>query len=152
MIPKLITPAWTSSLNSRLPYLTTSLTLPPGNLIGHLELNMFKAELLISLPNPLSPHQEICWLFPPNRFRIHHPTSLIQATSSLACIPSGAFWLVSASTLCSSTGYSQQSSKWAFECHVRGFPGGTVVKNPPANAGDMGLSHGWGRSHMPWSS
>ena len=32
-----------------------------------------------------------------------------------------------------------------------GFPGGTVVKNPPANAGDMGLSPGLGRSHMPWS-
>ena len=29
-----------------------------------------------------------------------------------------------------------------------GFPGGTMVKNPPANAGDMGLSPGPGRSHM----
>ena len=29
-----------------------------------------------------------------------------------------------------------------------GFPGGTVVKNPPANAGDMGSSPGPGRSHM----
>ena len=28
------------------------------------------------------------------------------------------------------------------------FPGGTVVKNPPANAGDTGLSPGPGRSHM----
>ena len=27
-----------------------------------------------------------------------------------------------------------------------GFPGGSVVKNPPANAGDVGLIHGWGRS------
>ena len=26
-----------------------------------------------------------------------------------------------------------------------GFPGGSVVKNPPANAGDMGLSPGGGR-------
>ena len=25
------------------------------------------------------------------------------------------------------------------------FPGGSVVKNPPANAGDMGLIPGWGR-------
>ena len=31
---------------------------------------------------------------------------------------------------------------------TRGFPGGAVVKNPPANAGDMGLSPGPGRSHM----
>ena len=31
---------------------------------------------------------------------------------------------------------------------VKGFPGGTVVKNPPANAGDTGSSPGPGRSHM----
>ena len=30
----------------------------------------------------------------------------------------------------------------------RDFPGGAVVKNPPANAGDTGLSPGLGRSHM----
>ena len=33
----------------------------------------------------------------------------------------------------------------------RGFPGGTVVENLPANAGDMGSSPGLGRSHMPRS-
>ena len=33
-----------------------------------------------------------------------------------------------------------------------GFPGGAVVKNPPANAGDTGSSAGPGRSHMPRSS
>ena len=27
-----------------------------------------------------------------------------------------------------------------------GFPGGSVVKNMPANAGDMGSISGWGRS------
>ena len=31
----------------------------------------------------------------------------------------------------------------------RDFPGGTVVGNPPANAGDTGSSPGPGRSHMP---
>ena len=35
---------------------------------------------------------------------------------------------------------------------TRDFPGGTVVKNPPANAGDTGSSPGLGRSHMPWSN
>ena len=30
----------------------------------------------------------------------------------------------------------------------RGFPGGVVVKNPPANAGDMGSSPDLRRSHM----
>ena len=33
-----------------------------------------------------------------------------------------------------------------------GFPGGAVVENLPANAGDMGSSPGLGRSHMPWSN
>ena len=33
-----------------------------------------------------------------------------------------------------------------------GFPGGAVVKNPPANAGDMGSSPGLGRSHMSRSN
>ena len=31
------------------------------------------------------------------------------------------------------------------------LPGGPVVKNPPANAGNTGLIPGWGRSHMPQS-
>ena len=30
----------------------------------------------------------------------------------------------------------------------RGFPGGSVVKNLPANAGDTGLIPGPGRAHM----
>ena len=34
----------------------------------------------------------------------------------------------------------------------RDFPGGAVVKNPPANAGEMGSSPGPGRSHMPRSN
>ena len=34
----------------------------------------------------------------------------------------------------------------------RGFPGGAVVWNPPANAGDMGSSPGPGGSHMPRSN
>ena len=33
-----------------------------------------------------------------------------------------------------------------------GFPGGAVVKNLPANAGDTGSSPGLGRSHTPWSN
>ena len=32
-----------------------------------------------------------------------------------------------------------------------GFPGGAVVENPPAKAGDTGSSPGPGRSHMPRS-
>ena len=32
------------------------------------------------------------------------------------------------------------------------FPGGAVVENLPANAGDRGLIPGPGRSHMPQSN
>ena len=32
------------------------------------------------------------------------------------------------------------------------FPGGAVVKNPPANAGDTGSNPGRGTSHMPQSN
>ena len=43
----------------------------------------------------------------------------------------------------------RQPSEWERE---KGFPGGAVVKNLPANAGDTGLIPGLGRSHMPRSS
>ena len=36
--------------------------------------------------------------------------------------------------------------------YLRDFPGGAVVKNPPANAGDMGSIPGPGGSHMPQSN
>ena len=43
-----------------------------------------------------------------------------------------------------------------FSCVLKdaeeGFPGGAVVENLPANAGDTGLSPGLGRSHMPRSN
>ena len=35
---------------------------------------------------------------------------------------------------------------------IGGFPGGAVVENLPANAGDTGLSPGLGRFHMPRSN
>ena len=35
---------------------------------------------------------------------------------------------------------------------LEGFPGGIVVENPPANAGDTGSGPGPGRSHMPQSN
>ena len=41
--------------------------------------------------------------------------------------------------------YTVRKTKW-------GFPGGTVVRNPPANSGDAGSSSGPGRSHMPRSN
>ena len=37
----------------------------------------------------------------------------------------------------------------AFPQKAQDFSGGTVGKNPPANAGDMGSIPGLGRFHMP---
>ena len=34
----------------------------------------------------------------------------------------------------------------------RGFPGGAVIENPPADARDTGSSPGLGRSHIPQSN
>ena len=42
--------------------------------------------------------------------------------------------------------------KHNMKCYLGGFPGGSVVKNPPANAEDMSLIPGSGRSHMPQSN
>ena len=44
----------------------------------------------------------------------------------------------------------------AFDLHVikadEGFPGGSLVKNSPTNAGDMGSVPGLGGSHVPRSN
>ena len=42
--------------------------------------------------------------------------------------------------------------KRPFKTILPGFPGGAVVENLPANAGDTGSSPGLGRSHMPRSN
>ena len=39
-----------------------------------------------------------------------------------------------------------------FKSMSGGFPGGAVVENLPANAGDAGSSPGLGGSHMPRSN
>ena len=40
--------------------------------------------------------------------------------------------------------FNKDFKKWS----TSGFPGGAMVKNPPANAGDTSSSPGPGRSHM----
>ena len=51
----------------------------------------------------------------------------------------------------------EETEQFSLETNIKnnkrlGFPGGTMVKNLPANAGDTGLSPGPGRSHMPRSN
>ena len=48
-------------------------------------------------------------------------------------------------TLAQEWNTSQKSIRWD-------FPGGPVVKNPLANAGDSGSIPGSGRFHMPWGN
>ena len=38
------------------------------------------------------------------------------------------------------------------EIKNKGFPGGSVVKNLPASAGDAGLTPGAGRAYILWSN
>ena len=45
--------------------------------------------------------------------------------------------------------FMEHTWKNMIERNAEGFPGGIVVKNLPANAGDTGSSPGLGRSHMP---
>ena len=47
---------------------------------------------------------------------------------------------------------NQAKSIMVLKIRTVGFPGGAVVENLPANAGDMGSSPGLGRSHMPQSN
>ena len=56
-------------------------------------------------------------------------------------------------------GWGTQPSLWscfindeALKTFRMDFPGGPVVKNPPANAGDMGSIPCPERFHMPWSN
>ena len=42
--------------------------------------------------------------------------------------------------------------KIGIKINAKDFPGGSVVKNQPANAGDTGLIPGPEESHMPWSN
>ena len=45
-----------------------------------------------------------------------------------------------------------ENKKIFLEIKLRDFPGGAVVKNLPANAGDTGSCPGPRRSHMQWSN
>ena len=49
----------------------------------------------------------------------------------------------------------EESSSLTSDCtklQSLGFPGGSVVKNVAANAGETGSIPGWGRSHMRWNT
>ena len=61
----------------------------------------------------------------------------------LGCYPGSATYGVKSVDVCVSVSFSV---KWGILMIPWGFPGGSVVRNLPANAGDVGLSSGSGRS------
>ena len=72
------------------------------------------------------------------------PGACIQSTKHLQHIQHGVpyvFMIMNSVCVCGS-----------IKTCISGFPGGAVVENLPANAGDTGSSPGLGRSHMPWSN
>ena len=102
-------------------------------------------------PNPPQPSSGDPWTSPPicpllpipqptHWSRHHHP---FPAPSTLN--PSGPFSTQQPGIFLECKSFIKRKEMWD-------FPGGTVVKNPPANAGDTGSSPGPGRSHMPQSN
>ena len=49
-------------------------------------------------------------------------------------------------------GQEEIDFKFYLSSYTQGFPGGSVIKNPPVNAGDTDCIPGPGRSHMLWSN
>ena len=54
--------------------------------------------------------------------------------------------------VCWHSGEGDRQTSKPISRQFRGFPGGSVVKNMPADTGDMGLIPGLGRSHVPQSN
>ena len=62
------------------------------------------------------------------------------------------FFLIVSKRVLSSLPWRSESRDFKLRDKQRGFPGGAVVENLPANAGNTGSSPGLGRSHMPQSN
>ena len=107
-------------------------SIPPGDYIGIVTVQGFRPNYKIIFPLILWMSQtlSICFLWQPTSWLLL-ATSVLQV-SAPKC------------TKC----YQKQNKikqKW-------GFPGGSVVKNPSAIAGDVDLIPGPGRSHMVWNN
>ena len=94
----------------------------------------FRNEFTPVPPVPIHPHRPLPCLPP-----FHISTSLFPMVRTLASNNINTFTLFSK---------TYNRSKTILE----DFPGGAVVKNPPANAGDKGSSPRPGRSHMSRSN
>ena len=99
--------------------------------------------LLCSNSGWLSDSGEVTWPLESNNTHLNGIFVRSQCLEYVCLISLLNKWLVS-----KWNGERIPFKKWWGE----GFPGGIVVKNPPANAGDTGSSPGLGRSHMPRSN
>ena len=72
----------------------------------------------------------------------------------LTLVTSSCSFTINQSELCMSQSHTLQfpSPLLPFKRPLWDFQGGTVDRNLPANAGEMGLIPGPGRFHMPWSN
>ena len=57
---------------------------------------------------------------------------------------SGDLWLASLVEVLEGCSWHLVGRGWDAIKHLRGFPGGPVVKNPPSSAGDSGSIPWWG--------
>ena len=78
---------------------------------------------------------------------VKHLLSWFHVILSLSCSILSAVHVLKGAASVSNV--DKGSRKIALKKSIWGFPGGAVVENLPANAGDTGSSPGLGRSHMP---
>ena len=78
-----------------------------------------------------------------------HMEKISVVNGDMTCSRTGRLHIVKMSILCK---LFFRFITISIKIHMWGFPGGAVVENLPANAGDTGSSPGLGRSHMPRSS
>ena len=72
-----------------------------------------------------------------------------RSSSPARCSPA---WVGLGVSVQGDTGKLVPLDPWVFRVGLLHFPGGAVIKNLPASAGDTGLRPGLGRSHMPRSN
>ena len=75
-----------------------------------------------------------------------HTMDYFPAMRKKGILPSVTVWMKLEGIMLSEISQTERQKLY------EGFPGGTVVKNPPVNAGDTGSSPGPGRSRMPRSN
>ena len=93
----------------------------------------------------------------PSKEQMHRAESKrVTSTNLLLSSPMESGCITLPGLICHNTQCSDKQGGspvlWCFKLLLEDFPGGPVVKNPPADAGDMGSTLGLGRFRMPQGS